>query len=74
MSDVHDTQHSGGRRRARLTRRARLLLIGGAVLVVGLALLLVLLPGDERPARAEKLTTEQRREIARKAATARWKK
>ncbi|MFC6064902.1 endolytic transglycosylase MltG [Streptomyces ochraceiscleroticus] len=61
MSDVHDTQLSGGRRRARLTRRARLLLTGGAVLVVGLVLLLVLLPGDERPARAEKLTLPEGR-------------
>ncbi|WP_030615444.1 endolytic transglycosylase MltG [Streptomyces sclerotialus] len=56
MSDVHDTQHSGGRRRARITRRGRLLLAAGAVLVVGVVLLLVLLPGDERAARTEKLT------------------
>ncbi|MGI5469868.1 endolytic transglycosylase MltG [Streptomyces sp. CA-132043] len=62
MSDVHDTQHSGGRRRARVTRRGRLLLTAGAAaLVVGVVLLLVLLPGDEQDARAEKLTLPEGR-------------
>ncbi|POX39654.1 endolytic transglycosylase MltG [Streptomyces sp. Ru73] len=61
MSDVHDTQHSGDRRRARITRRGRLFLTGGAVLVVGIVLLLVLLPGDERTGRAEKLTLPEGR-------------
>lgn len=62
MSDVHDTQHSGGRRRARITRRGRLLLTAGAaVLVVGVVLLLILVPGDAGTGRAEKLTLPEGR-------------
>lgn len=58
MSDV---QHTGPRRRGRLTRRGRLILTAALVFVVGLAALLFLLPGDEGPTRPEKLTVPEGR-------------